>query len=114
MGFLWLWRPRLLIAVASLVAEHGLWSMWASVVVAHESGVMAHGLKSVGSVAVGLLPLSVWNLPGSGINPVSPALAGGFLSTGPPGMNRCLPFLKHYVLIDGDALGWEKLREKVM
>ena len=25
------------------------------------------------------------NLPGPGIEPVSPALAGGFLTTGPPG-----------------------------
>ena len=27
----------------------------------------------------------MWNLPGPGIKPVSPALAGGFLTTGPPG-----------------------------
>ena len=27
----------------------------------------------------------MWDLPGSGIEPVSPALAGGFLSTVPPG-----------------------------
>ena len=27
----------------------------------------------------------MWDLPGSGIEPVSPALAGGFLTTGPPG-----------------------------
>ena len=81
-------------------------------VVAHESGVVAHGLKSVGSAVVGLSCRSVC---GSFLDhPVSPALAGGFLSTGPPGTSRCLPFLKHYVLIDGDALGWEKLREKVM
>ena len=26
----------------------------------------------------------MWNLPESGIEPVSPALAGGFLATGPP------------------------------
>ena len=27
----------------------------------------------------------MWNLPESGIEPLSPALAGGFLTTGPPG-----------------------------
>ena len=27
----------------------------------------------------------MWNLPGPGIEPMSPALAGGFLSTVPPG-----------------------------
>ena len=27
----------------------------------------------------------MWNLPGAGIEPVSPALAGGFLTTEPPG-----------------------------
>lgn len=26
----------------------------------------------------------VWNLPGPGVEPVSPAAAGGFLTTGPP------------------------------
>ena len=31
-----------------------------------------------------LLP-SMWNLPRPGIEPVSSALAGGFLATGPPG-----------------------------
>ena len=27
----------------------------------------------------------MWDLPGPGIEPVCPALAGGFLTTGPPG-----------------------------
>ena len=31
------------------------------------------------------LPLSTWNLPGPGIEPLSPELAGRSLSTGPPG-----------------------------
>ena len=33
----------------------------------------------------------VWNLPGPGIELVSTALAGGYLSTGSPG--NCLEFL---------------------
>ena len=34
----------------------------------------------------------MWNLPGPGIKPMSSALAGGVLSTGPPG-NSCLCIL---------------------
>ena len=55
---------RLLIVGASLAAEHGLWGAWASVVV------------HVGLVAP-------WCVPE--IKPVYPALAGGFLTIGPPG-----------------------------
>ena len=33
----------------------------------------------------GLVPRGMWNLPRTGIEPVSPALAGRFLITGPPG-----------------------------
>ena len=29
----------------------------------------------------------MWDLPEPGIEPVSPLLAGGFLTTGPPGKN---------------------------
>ena len=30
----------------------------------------------------------MWDLPGSGVEPVSPALAGGLLTTEPPGKPR--------------------------
>ena len=30
----------------------------------------------------------MWNLPGPGIEPMSPALAGGFLTTVPPGKSQ--------------------------
>ena len=75
-SFWWLWGfvaacglaifavRRLLIAVASLVAEHGL---------------QAHELRSCGAWAWPLL--GMWPLPGAGIEPVSPALAGGLLTT---------------------------------
>ena len=36
-----------------------------------------------GSVVVARGP--TWELPGAGMEPVSPALAGGFLTSGPPG-----------------------------
>ena len=61
--FLQLWR-----AVASLVAEHGL---------------QARRLSSCGAWAQ--LLHGLWDLPGPRIEPLSPALAGGFLTTEPPG-----------------------------
>ena len=75
-GLLFVEVRRLLIAVASLVAEHGLQGARASVVV-------ALGLSSCGSWAQ--LLCGMWDLPGPGLEPVSRALAGGFLTTAPPG-----------------------------
>ena len=66
-----------LIAVASLVAEHELSGVWASVAV--------HGLSC---------PAALWNLPSpQGLNPCPPALAGGFLTTGPPWKSRTPEFI---------------------
>ena len=48
----------------------------------------AWALGSVGSSSWGSwasLPSGIWNLPRPGIEPVSPALSGRFLTTGPPG-----------------------------
>ena len=69
----------LLIAAASFVVEGGL--AWTSGVAApgtHNTGaiVVAHGLSC--SAAYGIFP-------DQGSNPVSPALAGGFFTTQPPG-----------------------------
>ena len=58
----------LLIVVASLVAEHGF--------------------SICGARA--LLPCSMWDLLGPGIEPVSSALAGRFLTTGPPAKSLAL------------------------
>ena len=35
----------------------------------------------------------MWDLPGPGLEPVSPALAGGFLTTAPPGKPTLVSFL---------------------
>ena len=60
--------------------EHGLQGTRASV-------AAALGVQSTGSVVVvrGLSCSSMWDLPGSGMEPVSPALAGKFFITEPPG-----------------------------
>ena len=47
------------------------------------SVVVAHGLSSCGSRAY--LLRGMWDLPGPGLEPMSPALAGGFLTIVPPG-----------------------------
>ena len=59
------------------------------------SVVVAHGLSSCGLQALerrlsscgarAQLLHGMWDLPGPGLEPVSPALAGGFLTTAPPG-----------------------------
>ena len=62
---------------------------WASVVVARGlsscgSRALEHRLSSCGARAQ--LLRGMWDLPGPGLEPVSPALlAGGFLTTAPPG-----------------------------
>ena len=86
-GLLFVALRGLLIAVASLVAEHRL-GMWASVVV-------ALGLSSCGSRAQ--LLRGMWDPPRPGLEPMSPALADGFLTTAPPGKspNGTFKFLFH-------------------
>ena len=68
----------------------GAWALGA-----RASVVVAHGLSSCGSRALerrlsscgawAQLLHGMWDLPGPGLKPVSPALAGGFLTTAPPG-----------------------------
>ena len=38
----------------------------------------------------------MWDLPGPGIEPVSPELAGGFLTTEPPGKSQFQVYLKSF------------------
>ena len=61
---------------------------WVSIVVAHglnscSSQALEHKLNSWDSWTQ--LPCSMWDIPGLGIEPVSPALTGGFFTTEPPG-----------------------------
>ena len=67
--------------------------------------VVARGLSSCGSWALerrlsscgaqAQLLRSMWDLPRPGLEPVSPALAGGFLTTAPPGRSASF-FLFEY------------------
>ena len=80
---------RLLTAVTSLVADHRLQGAWALLIVARDSAVAGPPrLYGTGSISCDtqdqLLP-GILHLPRPGIKPVSPALAGRFFTTEPPG-----------------------------
>ena len=66
----------------------------ASLVAKHSS--RACGLRSCGTWAQ--LPNSMWNLPRPGIEAMSPALAGRFLTTGPSGKPPFIVFLRPHLL----------------
>ena len=55
---------------------------------ARASIVVVRGLSSCGAGAQ--LFCSMWDLPGPGLKPMSPALAGRFLTTAPPGKSLVL------------------------
>jgi len=83
---------RLLISVAS---HCGAWTL--------ERGLNSRSARAS-------LPRGVWNLPGPGTEPMFPALASGFLSTGPPTEDRPqFPLLQNgtglsYKSLDGASL----------
>ena len=78
---------RPLTVVASSAAEHGLHGALAAVVAACGpsgcgSQTPEHSLTSCGTLTWSLWGL--WDLPGSGIQPMCPTLAGGFCTPEPP------------------------------
>jgi len=91
----------------SVVAVHRLRWLWSTALGSGVSVVVAHGLSSFGSQALwhGLsscgaqasLFCGIWDLPGSGMEPVLPALAGRFFTTEPPGKT---PLHSLYTLFD--------------
>ena len=80
------------IAAAPPIAEHGL---------------QARGFSSCGTWAK---LHGMWDLPGPGPEPVSPALAGGFLTTVPPGKSLAVcPFKGNWFIgqLPSLDLNWE-------
>ena len=63
------------------IAMHGPLTIVASLVVEHR--LQTHRLSSCGSWAQ--LLRGMWDVPRPGLEPVSPALAGRFSTTAPPG-----------------------------
>ena len=87
-GLLFVVVRRLLLAVASLVAEHGLQArglqqLWCMGFSSCGLWALERRLGSCGTRAQ--LLCSMWDLPRPGLKPMSPALAGEFLTTVPPG-----------------------------
>ena len=78
-GYALVERHGLLIAVACLTADHGLWWVWALVVATLGLSIAAWGLKSTGSVAVaqGLVALALKHVESSlmGDQTVVPCIA---------------------------------------
>ena len=66
------------------IAVHGPLTIAASLVVEHR--LQMRRLSNCGSWAQ--LLRGMWDLPRPGFEPVSPALASGFLTTAPPGKPR--------------------------
>ena len=101
-GFLQLWQVGATVRCGAR-ASHcggffccGAWALgaWASVVVACRlsscgSWALECRLSSYGARAQ--LLHGMWSLPGPGLEPVSPALVGGFLTTAPPGKSLYAP-----------------------
>ena len=63
---------------------------------------------------MGLAPHGMWDLPGPGIEPVSPALVGGFLPTEPPGKPTELCFECEMVTDYGDHVSAQGGGENLM
>ena len=83
-GFLQLWRARAILRCGVWASHWGGFSCFGARLQGERaSAVVAHSLGSCGMLAQ--LLHSMWNLPGSGIETMFPALAGGFLSAVPPG-----------------------------
>ena len=98
-GFLQLWRAGATLRCGAQASHCGIFSccgaqalgMRASVVAARRlsccgSQALECRLSSCGPRAQ--LLRGMWDLPGPGLEPLSPALAGGFLTTAPPGKPR--------------------------
>ena len=72
-----------LVAAGGSYSSCGAWTSHCCDFSCCGAGALELSLSSCGPPAQ--LPRSMWDLPGPGIEPLSPALAGRFLSAGPPG-----------------------------
>ena len=88
--FIYLWL--LSVPIAACIEREG-YSLVAVRAMYHRDGFSCWGtqaLECAGFISgdtQAQLPCGTWNLPGQGIEPVFPALAGGFLTIGQPGIS---------------------------
>ena len=66
-----------------LLSRCGAWASHCGGLSCCRACTLEHGLRGCGARAQ--LLCGMWDLPGSGIEPMSPALAGGFFTTEPSG-----------------------------
>ena len=88
----------------SLVVVCGLLTEVAALAVAHRlrnCGSRAPERRLNSCDACTLLIRDAWNLPGSGIEPVSPAVAGRFFITEPPGKPHLSPHFFFFAMMIG-------------
>ena len=90
----------------SLLLEAGFFSSCVRGATLQLQQALEHRSSSYGTRAS--LPRGMWHLPGLGVEPMSPASAGGFLTTEPPGSPgaaSCVSHLNPRVLFTGLAGG---------
>ena len=86
-GFLQLWRAGATLCCGAWASHCGAFSLRSTG--SRHAGFSSCGLRALecrlsSCGARALLLCSMWDLPGPGLEPVSPALAGGFLTAAPP------------------------------
>ena len=98
---MYVWLCWVFIAVWRLFSSYGerglLWVVVRGLLIAVASLVVAHGLRSCGIWPY--LPCGMWHLPRAGTEPMSPALAGGFFTIGPPGQPSSVFLLASFLPI---------------
>ena len=82
-GFLQLWRTGASLCCGAQASHCGGFSCCRAQALGVRASVVAHGLSSCGTWAQ--LLRSMWDLPGRWLEPVTLALAGGFLTTATQG-----------------------------
>ena len=92
--FIYLWLHWVFVVARGLslvAASRGYSLLWCAcfspwwLLLFQSTGSRRVGFSSCGSWASERVLRSMWDLPRPGLKPVSPALAGGFLTTVPPG-----------------------------
>ena len=90
-GFLQLWQAGATLRCSAHASHCSGFSCGAWALGVCASVVVARRFSSCGTQAE--LLRGMWDLPRPGIEPMFPALAGGFLTAAPPGKSQCHCFL---------------------
>ena len=97
------------LSVSILAAAHCV--MWDLLLQRVDSLVMAHRLSSCGAWAY--LLHDIWDLSFPAIKPMSPALAGGFLATGPPGKSPLERIPEQGATVQEATVPWREIPDSL-